>query len=165
MMKKINFAMCDNRLIHGQVIRRWLQHLKIDRIIVIDDEVAVDIIEKKLITLAAPEGLALNIVSCLEFLELDEEKEMKALVLVRTLETLSKLLDQGVTLITLSISRIPTDVGRKKFEKAVYLNRDEVILLRGLIRKQINVYAQTVPEDEKIDIKQRIDFYEKMFQE
>jgi len=165
MMKKIKFAMCDNRLIHGQVIRRWLQYLKIDRIIVIDDEVAVDIIEKKLTILAAPENLALDIVSCLEFLELDEEKEIKALVLVRTLETVSKLLDQGVTLTTLSISRIPTDVGRKKFEKALYLNRKEVMLLRQLIRKRINVYAQTVPEDEKIIIKQRIDSYEKEFQD
>ena len=52
----------DGRLIHGQVANLWTTKLNVSRIMVIDDEVAQNDIEKSGLKLATPPGVKL--VSC-----------------------------------------------------------------------------------------------------
>ena len=51
----------DGRLIHGQVANLWTGKLNITRIMVIDDEVAQNDIEKQGLKLACPPGVKLSI--------------------------------------------------------------------------------------------------------
>ena len=51
----------DGRLIHGQVANLWTTKLNISRIMVIDDEVAQNDIEKSGLKLATPPGVKLSI--------------------------------------------------------------------------------------------------------
>lgn len=47
-------ARIDGRLVHGQVANLWIPMLSVDRVIVIDDKVAVSDIEKSGIRMATP---------------------------------------------------------------------------------------------------------------
>lgn len=53
----------DGRLIHGQVANLWTGKLNISRIMVIDDEVAQNDIEKQGLKLACPPGVILPTLS------------------------------------------------------------------------------------------------------
>ena len=45
-MKNIVLARVDDRLIHGEVVSVWTPSLNVNRIIIVDDEVANDSVEK-----------------------------------------------------------------------------------------------------------------------
>ena len=47
-MKNIVLARVDDRLIHGEVVSVWTPSLNVNRIIVVDDEVAADKFNKRL---------------------------------------------------------------------------------------------------------------------
>ena len=51
----------DGRLIHGQVANLWATKLNISRIMVVDDEVAGNAIEKSGLKLATPAGVKLSV--------------------------------------------------------------------------------------------------------
>ena len=53
----------DGRLIHGQVANLWTTKLNVSRIMVIDDEVAQNDIEKSGLKLATPPGVKLSILA------------------------------------------------------------------------------------------------------
>ena len=62
-MKGIVHIRVDDRLIHGQVATRWVSHFNANRIMVIDDAVAANDVEKMLLRSAAPEGCNTSILS------------------------------------------------------------------------------------------------------
>ena len=53
----------DGRLIHGQVANLWTTKLGINRIMVVDDVVTTNAIEKRGLKLATPAGVKLSILS------------------------------------------------------------------------------------------------------
>ena len=53
----------DGRLIHGQVANLWTTKLGINRIMVVDDGVTTNAIEKSGLKLATPAGVKLSILS------------------------------------------------------------------------------------------------------
>ena len=53
-MKNVVLARVDDRLIHGEVVSVWTPSLNVNRIIVVDDEVAADKFNKRVIKALAP---------------------------------------------------------------------------------------------------------------
>ena len=60
-MKNIVLARVDDRLIHGEVVSVWTPSLNVNRIIVVDDEVAADKFNKRVIKALAPNGVKVNV--------------------------------------------------------------------------------------------------------
>lgn len=56
-------ARIDGRLIHGQVANLWTTKLNISRIMVVDNEVISNDLEKTALKLATPSGVKLSILS------------------------------------------------------------------------------------------------------
>jgi len=55
-MAKISLIRLDSRLIHGQVITKWVKIAKANRIIIVDDELAQDDFMVMIYAAAAPKG-------------------------------------------------------------------------------------------------------------
>lgn len=60
-MKNVVLARVDDRLIHGEVVSVWTPSLNVNRIIVVDDEVAADKFNKRVIKALAPNGVKVNV--------------------------------------------------------------------------------------------------------
>ena len=60
-MKNIVLARVDDRLIHGEVVSVWTPSLNVNRIIVVDDEVAADKFNKRVIKALAPNGVKVTV--------------------------------------------------------------------------------------------------------
>lgn len=65
-MLPICWARVDDRLIHGQVVVAWRQHLRYDQIYVVDDKVRADPFLQDVLHMAAPTGVAVRVHSVKE---------------------------------------------------------------------------------------------------
>lgn len=151
-MTNIQYCRCDDRLIHGQVIHKWIDELNVHSIIVIDDKAYDDVVEKTFIQMAAPNHIQVHILNIAiaksQYYKTDLMDQ--ALVLVRNLETIQRLLHIGFHIDTLIIGRIPTGIGRKKVTSNVYLSYLEFEMLKNLCANKMNIFLQTIPDDKKI---------------
>jgi hypothetical protein len=55
------FVRIDDRLIHGQVVEGWVNYLKATRILVADDRVAANALQRSIMEIAVPQGLTVSI--------------------------------------------------------------------------------------------------------
>ena len=55
------FTRIDDRLIHGQVVEGWVNYLKATAIMVADDRVASNALQRSIIEISVPEGLSVFI--------------------------------------------------------------------------------------------------------
>jgi len=66
---KIALVRIDERLIHGQVTLGWARTVSANLILAVNDLVAKDAFQKKLMMMAAPVGATVEIYSVDEFIE------------------------------------------------------------------------------------------------
>lgn len=162
-MSLIKYCRCDDRLIHGQVIYKWIEALNVKKLVIIDDEVINDVLEKGLIKLAAPKNLQLEIISIKEAKRyfFNEDDSDKTLVLIRNIETAKMIIDSDIKIKQLILGRIPTEVGRNKITQNVYLNKASINILRGFVSNKVNITIQMVPDEEPINFNENIDEIER----
>lgn len=148
-MALINYCRCDDRLIHGQVIYKWMEALKLEQVIVVDDKVINDVIEKGFIKMAAPKNLKLQIISVSEASRYfyNDNHDERTLVLIRDLDTAKKIIEADINIKKLILGRIPAGIGRRKVTENVYLSKDNLELLKELIKLEVKVVIQMVPDE------------------
>lgn len=151
-MPLIKYCRCDDRLIHGQIVYKWVEKLKVNKIVIVDDEARNDVIKKGLIKMAAPKDLNLKILSVSEAIRsfFNDECNDNPLVVVSNIKTVQKLIEAEINIEKLNLGRIPTAVGRKKITSNVYLNKRDICLLKNFIKDGVNVVIQMVPDDEEV---------------
>ncbi len=85
-MKNI-FVRIDDRLLHGQVVVSWIPYLKVNEVVIADDEYANDEFMKELIKCSEPEGVTVHVKTIDETAaHLNNDNENKILVLLRSIE-------------------------------------------------------------------------------
>ena len=89
----------DGRLIHGQVANLWTTKLNITRIMVVDDEVAKNDIEKSGLKLATPPGVKLSVLpieKAANNILAGKYDSQRLLIIAREPDRLLKLVELGV---------------------------------------------------------------------
>lgn len=150
-MKKIMFCRCDDRLIHGQINYKWLEYFDIKKIVIIDDIIPNDVLEKGIIHLATPKNIKLDILTTeqgINYFNNSDDTE-KEIVLVKKLNIVKELVKNGVQIEKLNIGRIPTDIGKRKLRKNIYVNEEELQIMNDLKNKNIKISFQITPDDEE----------------
>jgi len=153
-MKNIVLTRIDDRLLHGQVIVSWIPFLKIDEIVIVDDEYSKDEFMSSLIKEAAPEFIAVNVLSVeksAEYLFL-ENKGTRVLLLSRNIENISKLIELNVPINGINIGGLGYFEGRKKYVNAIHMSETELNMLKKISEKGIKVEIQMLPNDKAIEI-------------
>src|ERR1700682_6124838 len=88
----------DNRLIHGQVAASWVNSMRADRIIVTNDQVANDALQKMLLPQAA-RGVPTSVLSVddtLKFLATKEGQKERVLIIAKFPKDGLRLIEGGV---------------------------------------------------------------------
>ncbi len=63
----------DDRLIHGQIVTKWIDYANAKKIIVADDKAAGDPMQQMLLKLAVPSGVKLEILTKADALKMIQE--------------------------------------------------------------------------------------------
>ena len=138
----------DDRLIHGQVTVAWSKHVGAQRIMVANDEVAKDEIQKSLLPLAAPPGVEVTI-SSIEEANRYLEDNKKTFLLVKNPHDALRLIETGVEIKEINIGNMGYSEGKKRVKKSLSLGKEDISNLRSLKDKNIKIYSQMLPQDKK----------------
>lgn len=147
---RIVWTRIDDRLIHGQVVIKWLRRIKHDRVVICDDQVARDAFLENVFQLAMPGSETLLVMSVSEFVRwmATTEESWRVFLLLKTPETASHLLEAGLEMDSLNVGAMGARPDTERVYKSVSLTQEQLALLRSLETRGVNVFFQTVPEPE-----------------
>lgn len=148
----IKLLRVDHRLLHGQVVFSWTNHVGADCILVANDSVVNDNLRKTSIKLAKPSGTKLVIKSIKDSISAINSgvtDKYKLLIVVESIKDAADLIN-GCGIKSLNLGGTKATEKTKNISKAVNVTEDEVVILKELISKEVDVEIQMVPEDTAI---------------
>ena len=150
----------DERLIHGQVVVGWGERLHIERIMVVDEELANSLWEQELYTLGLPSGVSAEFVDVAA--ARDKWREWKnaaarTVVLLRDIRTLAALGDTGVLDgEEVNLGGIHHAAGRERVLPYLFLSPAEKRELRGVAAAGARVTARDLPTVRRVSLDELI---------
>lgn len=146
----------DERLIHGQVVVGWGGRLHPDRIVVVDDELAVSQWEQELYTMGVPAGVEAGFASVDEAVaQLPDWLAGKAriVLLTRDIATMNRLAASGLMQgEEVNVGGIHHGPGRSRVLRYVFLSDEERAELVSLAEQGTRVVARDVPGARGVDL-------------
>lgn len=128
MMENLKLTRIDFRLIHGQVMTRWVAKYEIESIVVIDDRSAKSPILKKILLGAAPSGvkvLVWNVAEAAEKWKAQEFPKNNLLILFKNTSQAKAAWEAGVKFPSLQVGGIEGSGDKKNIYKNVVMSKTE----------------------------------------
>ncbi|EFA6625470.1 PTS sugar transporter subunit IIB [Escherichia albertii] len=144
-------ARIDYRLIHGQVITKWLKRSDANKIIVIDDPLSRDSFLAEVYKMAAPSDVEVIMTSIEDTLQRWNNNnfyEGKLLILFKSIDSALKTIQGALMLDELQVGGVENTPGRKIVFNQISLNHEDADKLQIIEDKNIKVYFQTIPEED-----------------
>ena len=146
----------DDRLIHGQVTVGWGRALQPDRILLVNDIVAMNPPQKNLYEAAVPPGIAVSILTIDEAAKavkggiFDQEE---TLLIVESPDDALALQERGVEIQSINIGGLHYTAGKKGLLPYVYVSEQDVVALRAIMAKGIELECRDVPSAKRVDLR------------
>jgi len=156
----IKLVRIDYRLLHGQVVFAWINRLGIDRIVIIDDEASKDEMKKTSLKLTKPQNVKLNIFSVQD--ALDRKNKIKALrentmiIFSNTRNCYEFLSNFAGVVKEVNYGGIPNKEGAKQFDKAIFLNEEEIEESKKLRDLGLRLYSQQTPTTKVVELNNKL---------
>lgn len=138
----------DDRLIHGQVVLGWGRPLGLERIVLVDDEVAASDWEQELYRMGVPSDMDVffdTVESAAQNLSRYKDDERRGILLTGDIETMTRLVDATDDVRRVNVGGIHHKPGRTQRLRYVFLTPAEESQLRALAGRGLEVSAQDVP--------------------
>jgi PTS system mannose-specific IIB component/fructoselysine and glucoselysine-specific PTS system IIB component len=147
----------DDRLIHGQVVVGWGRPLGVDRIVLVDDEVASSVWEQDLYRMAVTPDIEVDFVSIADAtarLRGWQSDTRRTIVLTGDLDTMAALHSADpVTVHRINLGGIHHRAGRRERLPYLYLTDDEMARLGAMEAAGAAVAAQDLPTTPPVTLK------------
>lgn len=144
----------DERLIHGQVATMWTNSLKVTRIMVVDDTIIKNEMEKEVLKLAKPGNVKLSILSvrtAADRILADNYMDQRVFLLVKNPETLVQLISYGVAIKEINVGNLSATVNSRAVTKSVHVDDKQAKAFKELHDAKVNLQYQMVPNEEGRD--------------
>ncbi|QUL98183.1 MAG: PTS sugar transporter subunit IIB [Candidatus Fermentithermobacillus carboniphilus] len=149
-MADVALVRIDSRLIHGQVATKWLKQVQANRIVVIDNSLAKDPFMKKVYTMAAPPGTAVEILDVATAVSSWKREHLgagKLIVLFKDVATAASAWKEGFKFSALQVGGLGGAPGRKTVYQNITLSAEDVKQLDEMAKGGVSITFQTIPED------------------
>ncbi|MCL6624994.1 PTS system mannose/fructose/N-acetylgalactosamine-transporter subunit IIB [Alicyclobacillus shizuokensis] len=146
----------DNRLIHGQVTATWVQSIGANHILVVNDQVARDPIQKVLLPKAA-RGVKTSVLSVEEavaYVQDPSHEKDSILMVVKLPSDALRVLEGGVRPAQVNVgNQAPTPgTDYKMVTKSIAVTAADTEIYKSIAAKGFTVTAQMLPTDSKLDL-------------
>jgi len=151
----IELVRIDDRLIHGQVVTTWVKQKKIEQILIVNDDIVNDPVQKSVFDMMAPQDVLVKTFGVDKFIEVYHKTTIKRrtlILLTNSIDALS-LCTGEVAFDTLNVGGMKNKPGRKQYTKAVSLSEEELKALQLIQEKGVAVEIQMIPSDKIITLK------------
>ncbi|MER2175121.1 MAG: PTS sugar transporter subunit IIB [Carnobacterium sp.] len=140
----------DGRLIHGQVANLWTTKLGINRIMVVDDGVTTNAIEKSGLKLATPAGVKLSILSIEKAatnLLAGKYDSQRLLIIAKKPDRLLKLVELGVPIKKINVGNMSQSDESKSITRSINVIDEDIENFKKLTENGVELVSQMVPND------------------
>lgn len=154
-MPNILLTRIDNRLVHGQVGVTWVNSVGANLLVVVDDEASNDLIQQQLMSITAKtSGIGIRFFSVERAITTINRAsaKQKLFIVVRTPDTVVKLLEGGIFLDKVNIGNMHFSEGKVKMSTKVYVDDKDKRNFEIMKEHGVNLFIQDVPDSEIIKI-------------
>jgi len=138
----------DDRLIHGQVVEGWVNFLKATCILVADDTVASNTLQRSIMELSVPQGLKVFIGRveevCEQLLAKTLDAERTILLFSNPSDVLRAIKD-GLECRVINIGGMHYVPGKRKLIDVLAVNDKDLEALKEIAARGIKIDVQAVP--------------------
>ncbi|MGG5317619.1 PTS system mannose/fructose/N-acetylgalactosamine-transporter subunit IIB [Enterococcus sp. AZ072] len=148
----IQLVRIDDRLIHGQVVTGWVNEYGIEQIIIVNDKLVNDSVQKSVLMMTAPANVKVHVFGVSQFNTIVKKNPIKK----KTMLLFSNPIDvqdvhqNGLSLESVNVGGIRYNEERNnRLSKAVSVTDQEKAALDAMIADGVDVFIQMVPKDKK----------------
>lgn len=151
-MAEIVLFRIDDRLLHGQVSKRWLKEVGANTIIVADDKVAGDEETIAIMDVATPLGVKSYFLSIKDAIEKLKhlEKDTRAILLVKNPEMAFKIVDQGLNVDKINMGNKSRISESKEIAPSIYLTNEDIGYLKDIENEGVDIIILSLPDDKLV---------------
>lgn len=145
----------DDRLIHGQVVTRWVKEYKIQRIIIVNDEISQDITRTMLIKQATPPGITAHIISIDKTIRVYNNPKYakeKVIMLFTNPSDIVQLVEKGMPITSINIGGMAFQQNKKQINNVISVDKKDIIAFKKLDQYGIELEIRKVPSDKPLKI-------------
>lgn len=145
----------DGRLVHGQVANLWTTKLNISRIMVVDNDIVNNDIEKSGLRLATPAGVKLSILpveKAVANILAGKYDSQRLFIVARLPQTFLDMVEQGVPLEVINVGNMSQSDETRSISHSINVTDDDVKAFEALNAKGIKLTAQMAPSDSENDL-------------
>lgn len=155
----IELCRIDDRLIHGLVVIGWAPAIRCHQIIVANDKVALNNLQKTLMKAATPEGIEVSIVSIKEAADLIKEGKCEAIstmLLISNPKDALRLVQEGVNIKSINLGGMHFTPDRKQVFSSISMTEEEIEICQQLANAGIEIEVRISPNDCKVNLFEHI---------
>jgi len=144
----IVFVRIDDRLIHGQVVEGWMNFLKATCIVVADDAVASNPLQRSIMELSVPKGIKVLIVKVEDIcaaLHAGSFDAERVLILFSKPADVLRALKSGMGCPAINIGGMHYLPGKRRLMDVLAVDDKDVEALNEIAAMGIKIAVQTVP--------------------
>ncbi|HUH97709.1 MAG TPA: PTS sugar transporter subunit IIB [Anaerolineales bacterium] len=144
----------DNRLIHGQILVAWQTSLKLNHIIVCNDQVAKDPMQIAVLKAVAPEGVRVSVMGVKETCDYclgPEGQKDQIFVLAKYPEDGLGLVENGLDLKVFNLGNQAYVRDSKKVSNTVFLTKGGAEALKKMHEKGIKITCRMMPNNSETE--------------
>lgn len=154
-MSKIELIRVDFRMIHGQVIVKWLKKTGANKIIAINDAIAFDPFLADIYRMAAPMGVNIETMimdDAIRYLKADDGSGDRLLILLKSVEDAYYCYKNGMPMPHLQIGGLGAGPDRINVFGAVTLDSRDAKMLKEMDDAGVEVYFHLVPDESRASL-------------
>ena len=152
----VKLVRVDHRLLHGQVVFIWTASIGVDCILIANDDVANDPIQKGILKLSQPTGVKLifkSVKDSIEALNSGITDKYNLMIVTSNVDDGYELASKVQQIRSLNLGNVKLRENTHNLSKLVHVTDEEEKKLKALAAAGIEVEIRAVPNDDKIIIK------------
>ncbi len=155
----------DSRLFHGQVLEGWIPSTGTTMVIVADNLAASNMLQKKVMQMAAPDHLKLRIesiddaVADIESHQYDEESIM---IIFSSTHDAFEAYQKGIRYGSINLGNLSWTSGKKQVTESLALNDGDVEDIKALAALGVDIDVRGVPKGKRTVLNDLLQRYSRM---
>ena len=150
-MGKLNMVRVDYRMVHGQIVAKWIKFRPVDRLILADDSLVDDPFMGDIYRMAVPDR-EVDIVKLGDVQTAIDRKNDTVLLIFKDVASAYTVYKNGLQLPELNVGAVQNSAQRKAVVQGVALTVEEYEKLSEMKAEGVNVFLQPIPESDPVSL-------------
>lgn len=150
-MGKLNMVRVDYRMVHGQIVAKWIKFRPFDRLILADDSLVDDPFMGDIYRMAVPDR-EVDIVKLGDVQTAIDRKNDTVLLIFKDVASAYTVYKNGLQLPELNVGAVQNSAQRKAVVQGVALSVEEYEKLSEMKAEGVNVFLQPIPENDPVSL-------------